>query len=120
MNSNSILKKCIVVILILVIPSLQSFNFRKSFATSLPDEKQTGMSFAAWWSGAYSSPEADQALIELREDGADWISLIVTGYQDTIDSTSIYTSTATPTDEDLLHVINLAHSLGMYVMLNPT
>jgi len=81
--------------------------------------KQKGMSFVAWWPGLYSSPNGDQALSELREAGPDWISLIVTRYQDTIASTTIYASPGTPTDEDLVHVINRAHSLGMKVMLKP-
>jgi hypothetical protein len=84
-----------------------------------PVEKQKGMNFAAWWPGLYSSPDADQSLAELKDDGANWLSLIVTRYQDTITSTTIYSSPNTPTDEDLVHVINQAHSLGMQVMLKP-
>ena len=34
-------------------------------------------------------------------------------------STTIYSAPGTPTDEDLVHVINQAHSLGMKVMLKP-
>ena len=81
--------------------------------------KQKGMSFAAWWSGLYSQPDADLSVSHLAATGADWISLIVTGYQDGIDSTAVYTSTATPTDADLAHVIALAHSRGLKVMLKP-
>ena len=106
------------ILLMLLIPSLLLLDIGQSHA-KLADEKQQGMSFAAWWSGAYSSPDADQALIELKDDGANWISLIVTRYQDTITSTTIYTTTGTPTDEDLVHAINQAHSLGMNVMLKP-
>ena len=78
-----------------------------------------GCPFAAWWPGLYSSADADQALAELKENGANWISLIVTRYQDTIASTTIYAAPGTPADADLLHVINQAHSLGMKVMLKP-
>ncbi len=86
---------------------------------ALAEDKQKGMSFAAWWPGLYSSADADQALAELKENGANWISLIVTRYQDTIASTTIYAAPGTPADADLLHVINQAHSLGMKVMLKP-
>lgn len=55
----------------------------------------------------------------MKDDHTNWISLIVTRYQDTIESTTIYTTTATPADGDLVHVINQAHSLGMNVMLKP-
>jgi hypothetical protein len=82
-------------------------------------QKQKGFSYATWWSGEYSNPNADQAVAKLAETGTDWISLIVTQYQDTISSTSIYSTTATPTDADLIHAITYAHSLGMKVMLKP-
>jgi hypothetical protein len=84
-----------------------------------PEGKQKGMSFAAWWPGLYSTVDADQAQVELKDDGVNWISLIVTQYQDTIASTTIYSADGTPTDADLVHAINQAHSLGLKVMLKP-
>ena len=80
---------------------------------------QKGMSYATWWSGNYASPDADLALERLADTGTNWISLIVTQYQDDISATSIYTTTATPTDSDLVHVIEQAHALGLQVMLKP-
>jgi len=81
---------------------------------------QKGISYAAWWEGAYQAPEADQSLVNLAATGANWIALIVTGYQETVSSTSItYTPPRTPTDADLIHAIEQAHSLGMKVMLKP-
>jgi hypothetical protein len=78
------------------------------------------MSYAAWWEGQYSDPGADLSLGVLATTGTDWISLIVTGYQDTFLSTTIdRTSPHTPTDADLIHVINAAHNLGLKVMLKP-
>lgn len=82
-------------------------------------EKQKGISYATWWSGQYSHPDADLALANLAGTGANWISLIVTQYQDNITSTVIYSTTATPTDADLIHVITQAHNLGLQVMLKP-
>ena len=82
-------------------------------------EKQKGISYASWWPGEYSHPNADLALANLADTGADWIALIVTHYQDTISSTTIYTTTSTPTDADLVHAIAQAHSLGLKVMLKP-
>lgn len=81
--------------------------------------KQNGIAYAAWWSGEYSQPAADLALARLAGTGATWISLLATGYQDNISSTTIYTNTATPTDADLIHVITEAHGLGLQVMLKP-
>jgi len=81
---------------------------------------QKGISFSAWWSGEYSRPEADLALESLASTGANWISVVVTGYQQAPASTVIdYTGVATPTDEDLGHAIRDAHHLGLKVMLKP-
>jgi len=87
---------------------------------TIPGEFQKGMSYAAWWQGQYSTPSADQSLLNLTATGAEWLALIVTGYQETITSTVItYTLPRTPTDTDLTHVITQAHSLGIRVMLKP-
>lgn len=102
----------------MLVTSLLLSDTGESHATVL-DNKQQGMSFAAWWPGLYSSPDADEALLELKRDGVSWISLIVTRYQDTIASTKIYAAPGTPTDDDLVHAINQAHSLGINVMLKP-
>lgn len=83
---------------------------------------QRGVSYAAWWRDFYSSPNSDVTLTDhIRPDGVEWLSLIVTCYQETISSTTIQclTGTRTPTDADLRHVIQLAHGLGMKVMLKP-
>jgi len=81
---------------------------------------QEGISFAAWWSGQYSDPGADLSLELLASTGADWVALIVTGYQETYTSTTVdYSSVRTPSDDDLIHVINRAHELGLQVMLKP-
>jgi hypothetical protein len=78
------------------------------------------MSYAGWWSGEYSQPEADLALQNLAATGSNWIALIVTGHQNTIGSTTIsFTDPQTPTDADLIHVITLAHKRGLKVMLKP-
>jgi hypothetical protein len=81
---------------------------------------QKGISFTAWWAGQYSEPGADLSLEALASTGANWIALIVTAHQDTYASTAIdFTHESTPTDADLIHVINKAHSLGLKVMLKP-
>ncbi|MBM4430735.1 MAG: hypothetical protein FJ026_10385, partial [Chloroflexi bacterium] len=79
------------------------------WSTQAQPSIQKGMSYAAWWSGLYSQPDSDWALAHLAETGAAWMSLIVTSYQDDISSTAIYTTTATPTDADLVHAIAQAH-----------
>jgi hypothetical protein len=115
---ESHLKKWFIILLTGIIASLFVFDIAGSHATT-PETKQKGMTIAAWWPGEYSTPDADLSLTELKDDGPNWLGLIVTRYQDTITSTMIYSSPGTPTDEDLVHVINQAHSLGMKVMLKP-
>lgn len=99
--------------LLLLVLAIQRLN------AQVRPSMQKGISYAAWWSGEYSQPDADLSLANLAATGANWISLIVTGYQDTITSTTIFTTTATPTDADLIHAITQAHSLGLKVMLKP-
>lgn len=80
-----------------------------------------GASFATWWQGNYTTSTADQVLANLLPaDGVEWISLIVTCYQPTLTSTTIdCTLPRTPTDSDLVHVIQIAHANGLKVMLKP-
>ena len=86
----------------------------------IPPNFQKGMSYATWWQGQYSTPEADQTLDELAATGAEWIALIVTCYQETYLDTEITCDLPrTPTDGDLAHVIQSAHNLGLKVMLKP-
>jgi Glycoside Hydrolase Family 113 len=118
-NSNlSQLKKWTILLLVLLLPCLLALNRGQSQAAGQV-VKQKGMSFVAWWGGAYSTPDADQSLAELKAAGPDWVSVIVVRYQDTFASTTIYSSPATASDADLVHVINRAHSLGLKVMLKP-
>jgi hypothetical protein len=68
----------------------------------------------------YNPAQADVSLRNLATTGANWISVIVIGYQETISSTHITRNQyATASDEALEHVIDLAHSLGMRVTLAP-
>jgi len=82
-------------------------------------EKQKGISYACWDPGLYSLPDSDLSLAHLAETGADWISLIVTCYQENLGSTRISANETTPTDEDLIHALGRAHELGLKVMLKP-
>lgn len=82
-------------------------------------EKQKGMTFASWSASELLSADSDLALEQVRDTGANWISLIVTQYQDSIHSTKIAPSEKTPTDEALAHAVESAHALGLKVMLKP-
>ena len=80
---------------------------------------QNGYSYATWWPGLYSEPNADVALAELRAMGVQWVSIVVTQYQTNVNSTTIAPTEGTPTDDDLRHAIRAAHALGLSVMLKP-
>lgn len=95
-------------------------DFPPSIDVTRPVSFQQGLCYASWQQGQYSTPEADQSLAELAATGAEWIALVVTGYQETYTSTVIQRDTfSTPTDDDLIHVINEARELGLNVMLKP-
>ncbi len=71
-------------------------------------------------SGLYTAPATDQSLKTLAATGANWITVVITRGQETIRSTNITNDTrATPTDSEIRRVVELAHSLGMRVMLWP-
>lgn len=81
---------------------------------------QKGMSYTSWVPGGYCSAASDQSLQNLSATGTEWISLIVTGYHETIASTSVdWASSRTPSDSNLNHAISTAHKLGLRVMLKP-
>lgn len=80
---------------------------------------QKGISYFSLVADAFSQPSADLALAQLSATGANWISLIVTQYQDDTASNRIEFFPQAPTDEDVRHVIARAHLLGLKVMLKP-
>ncbi len=81
---------------------------------------QKGIAFTGYWKDSYQGDDARLALRELRQTKATWTSILVTGYQDTINSTTISCSgDETPTDSSVREIIRYAHQLGLKVMLKP-
>ena len=81
-----------------------------------------GIAYTSWQSGEYSNRQSDTTLSQvIKPMGVNWLSLIVTCYQEEIASSQIQckTDSLTPTDDDLFHTIQYAHSLGIQVMLKP-
>jgi len=101
------------------LPSISQQSGSLTALAQPAQQKQNGMSYAAWWPGEYSKPYADHSLANLANTGATWISLIVTQYQDSVYTTDIYAAPGTPTDADLVHAIAQAHRYGLKVMLKP-
>jgi hypothetical protein len=83
------------------------------------DEYQRGVAYVAVQNGAYSSTESDKSLDLLFATGANYLSLLVTWYQNDSHSTDIQPTVLSPSDEDLAHVIAYAHSHGVRVLLKP-
>ena len=82
------------------------------------------------WTDAASAPfgsaAADAALAALAATGADHVRILTTEYQDGVNSTSIYaidassgSPLATPSLEQVRHVVRAAHALNLSVFLAP-
>jgi len=87
----------------------------------IPDRPfMKGVAFTGYWSTAYQGQAPLLSLDALRTTDAGWISILVTAYQMTIDSTEIdFTGERTPTDESVGALVNYARSAGLKVMLKP-
>ncbi len=85
-----------------------------------PGRRIQGMSCATWTSGACQEGESDQALQELVALGVSDIAVVPTWYQASLNSTEIYARPdSTITDEDVRHIVQYAHGLGLRVLLKP-
>ncbi|MBF0253353.1 MAG: hypothetical protein HQL29_05995 [Candidatus Omnitrophica bacterium] len=80
---------------------------------------QRGMCFATWDKSQYASQYSDKALEKLAEMSVDHVQIIVTWYQEKVDSLDIEPSGLTPSDSSINHAIKTAHKLGLKVMLKP-
>ena len=80
---------------------------------------QRGFTLVAWSQDAYLQPTTAETLRQMKKDGCEWVSILVTWYQNAIDSTTIEPLEFTPTDAAIIQAINTAHSLGMNVVLKP-
>ena len=87
--------------------------------TKAQEPFQKGMTYTTWPVGKFGTPDADLALTNITAIGADWIALIVTQFQDDLDTTTIYPTAETATDSELIHAITQAHLLGLKVMFKP-
>ena len=81
--------------------------------------KQNGMSYAAYAINDYKPAIMNRMLNELQATGADSVALVVTKYQYSQNSTVIYPTVKTATDDDLNYAIDRAHQLGFKVTLKP-
>lgn len=79
-----------------------------------------GIAFTAYHARDYQTNAARLALKNLDSYGGNCVEILVTGYQNTVMSTSIDRhSSATPSDASLAVAIHRAHALGLRVFLKP-
>ena len=68
----------------------------------------------------YYPPQADASLKSLATTGANWISVVICIFQETLSSTNITSNQyKTASDDAVKHIVDLAHSLGIRVVLVP-
>ncbi len=108
-------------LVLLVLLSQAAFSgFIWKVEAKRPRAFQKGISFTGYSRNAYSGWLAEESLKNLKKTNAQWISLLVTAYQDNVNSTVIdFNSAYTPSDDSVRQIINYAHGLGLKVMLKP-
>jgi len=85
-----------------------------------PHTSPTGIRSSPPFPGFYIPPETDQSLVNLSTTGPNWIAVSFQVWQENISSTQItYEPPRTATESQLQRVIDLAHSLGLRVLLMP-
>ncbi len=78
------------------------------------------MSFSCWEYYCLTGESAEGVLNEIASIGANWVSLTATWYQNTPNSSRIHRdSRKTISDDYLQETIDLAHQIGLKVMLKP-
>lgn len=86
-----------------------------------PADFMKGISYQSRQSGDFASADAELTLRDVvLPTGANWVAVIVTCFQETIESTTIdCTNPVNATDDDIRAAIRNAHALGLKVMLKP-
>eukprot|EP01112_Ceratiomyxa_fruticulosa_P015433 TRINITY_DN4538_c0_g1_i2.p1 TRINITY_DN4538_c0_g1~~TRINITY_DN4538_c0_g1_i2.p1 ORF type:complete len:393 (-),score=64.31 TRINITY_DN4538_c0_g1_i2:40-1218(-) len=120
------------VVLVDLVCSANEFNFSNRPLGPLPKAKQSGMTFTGdkyCPNVTFSSPSAKDSLYHLYTTGANFVSIVVTQYQQLHNTTKIfpiytpiyssYYTYITANLSDLAVAIDNAHALGMGVMLKP-
>ncbi|MFH1995917.1 MAG: hypothetical protein ABIJ27_02840 [Candidatus Omnitrophota bacterium] len=82
-------------------------------------EFQKGVCYVTWERDKYLSKFSDASLERLTKTGTNWISIVVTWYQDDPRGPGIKALDKTPSDKSIKHAIAKAHRLGFKVMLKP-
>ncbi|MBI4974205.1 MAG: glycoside hydrolase TIM-barrel-like domain-containing protein [Candidatus Omnitrophica bacterium] len=82
-------------------------------------EFQKGMCYVTWNKDRYASKSSDESLERLAKTGTKWVAIVPTWYQQQCHTAKIFPTENSPADSSVIHAIDIAHSLGMKVMLKP-
>lgn len=71
-------------------------------------------------SGDFQKKAAENSMKRLASNGLDWICIAISAFQETFSSTTIFPLYGfTQTDEDIIHAVKMAKSMGLKVCLKP-
>jgi hypothetical protein len=102
------------------LPSMDAFMKGIAYNDEAFAEAWPVMPRPAKYGPLYYAPQVDASLKKLAATGANWISVIVNGSQESYASTKITRDQyRTASDEALRHLVDDAHSLGIRVILDP-
>lgn len=121
-----------IVILVVVLSILTVYNSHKiDFDKEIEFKGMTFVGDKYCPEVSYEDPLSNVSLDKLKETGANWVAIVVTEYQDYVDSTEIYPlygdkiikneyyTYKTESIQGLTKVINYANSIDLKVMLKP-
>jgi hypothetical protein len=80
---------------------------------------QKGASFAPRTTTEFSSDLFKQSVLNLKNTGADYATLVIPYYQASLSATTMSPGKDTPTDQSLVDAITYVHAQGMKVNLKP-
>ncbi len=88
--------------------------------TTAPFSFMRGINFCGYWNNDYEHDYSSRSIAKIAETGNNWVSILVTWYQEDEKSTAIYMdSDKTPSDKSVRKAISDAKNLGLRVSLKP-
>ncbi|MDD5439245.1 MAG: glycoside hydrolase [Candidatus Omnitrophica bacterium] len=119
--TSKIYIKCLTgAIAAIAIVCFSMYSLPNGFSLVGPLAFQKGMCYVTWNEEGYNSPKSDESLKAMAETGVNCVQIVVTWYQERVDSFIIKrVDGRTPSDPSLIRAIKKAHQCGMYVMLKP-
>jgi len=79
-----------------------------------------GVDYCSWWNDDYLNEYSTRSIARVKEVGNDWISILVTWYQDDETATTISANASkSPSDDAIRKAIQDAKAQGLKVALKP-